>query len=71
MARFADLLDTNPVVLYLFGARVLVDVRQDGMNLVNRHGSVIDTLVWADQKRQLVASGRWTVEGPRFGLFFR
>jgi len=70
-ARFAELLDTHPVLLYLFGVRVHVDTRPEGMNLINRHGSAIDTLIWADQRHRLVTSGRWTAEGPRFGLFFR
>lgn len=61
--RFAERLDTHPVVLYFFGARVHVDVRPEGMNLINRHGSAIDTLTWTDQRRRLVASGRWEKQG--------
>lgn len=69
-ARFSEALDTNPVLLYLLGARVHVDVREDGMNLVDQHGSAIDVLTWADPERRLVLSRRWADDGPRLGLFF-
>lgn len=69
-ARFAELLDTNPIVLYLTGVRVHVDRHDDGMNLIDRRGSAIDTLTWSDRRRHLVSSGRWTDQGPEFGLFF-
>ncbi len=69
-ARFAEQLDADRWLLYLAGTRVRVDVRPEGMNLVNRRGSAIDTLVWVDQRRHLVASGRWAGDGPTFGLFF-
>lgn len=68
-ARFSETLDTNPVLLYLLGARVHVDVQEDGMNLVDHHGSAIDVVTWADPRRRLVLSRRWADDGPRLGLF--
>ena len=57
-ARIAELLHTNPVALYLCGANVRVDVRPDGINLIDRHGSAIDTLVRMPGERHRVTSGR-------------
>jgi hypothetical protein len=58
-ARFAEALDTNPVMLYLLGARAHVDVRTDGMNLIGANGSGIDVLTWADGAQRLAVSERW------------
>lgn len=68
-ARIAELLGTNPVALYLFGVRVHVDVRSEGINLIDRHGSAIDTLVRMPGERHRVTSGRWANAGPTLGLF--
>lgn len=68
-ARIAELLDTNPVALYLYGVRVHVDVRPEGINLIDRHGSAIDTLVRMPGERHRVTSGRWADAGPMLGLF--
>lgn len=68
-ARIAELLGTNPVALYLYGVRVHVDVRPEGINLIDRHGSVIDTLVRTPGERHRVTSGRWADAGPSLGLF--
>lgn len=70
-ARFAEALDVNPVLLYLLGARVHVDPRAEGMNLLSDSGSAFDVLIWADQGRRLAISKRWGDEGPRLGLFLR
>ncbi len=68
-ARIAELLGTTPVALYLCGVRVRVDVRPDGINLIDRHGSAIDTLVRMPGERHRVTSGRWADAGPTLGLF--
>jgi hypothetical protein len=70
-ARIAELLDTNPGALYLYGVRVHVDVRPDGINLIDRHGSAIDTLVRVPGERHRVTSGRWADAGPTLGLFVK
>lgn len=69
-ARFAERVDTNAVALYLIGVRVHVDVRPEGMNLIDRRGSAIDTLVRHSHHPRLVRSGRSTADGPWFGLYF-
>lgn len=69
-ARFAEALDTHPVMLYLLGSRAHVDVREDGMILIGANGSGIDVLTWADRAQRLAMSKRWGDEGPRLGLFF-
>lgn len=70
-ARFAEALGTDRVSLYLFGARVHVDVRETEMRLVRGDGSAIDTLAWVDRRRRIVRSGRWSEAGPAFGLYLR
>lgn len=70
-ARFAELIGTDPVSLYLFGCRVTVDVRGDVMHLVDQAGSAVDTLVWVSGRPRRVASGRWADRGPTMGLYFR